>query len=184
MKKRILALLLCAVTLLSMTVLTGAAAESGSASADEPAPAVESAPLEGPAAEAIPEQTEAPAPEALTPETEEEPETEAETQPEEEAEAGTDETPEGETSLFDRILACTVLDDVWAIMDEAGEDALDALTDDQWAQIDAKIEALEPEPLPAVVLSADTEETAISETVYPTVSYTDVAPFGAPVVGE
>lgn len=70
MKKRILALLLCAVTLLSMTVLTGAAAESGSASADEPAPAAEPAPLEGPAAEAIPEQTE-----ALAPEAEEEPQT-------------------------------------------------------------------------------------------------------------
>lgn len=181
MKKRILALLLCAVTLLSMTVLTGAAAESGSASADEPAPAAEPAPLEEPAAEAIPEQTEAPAPEA---EDEPQPEDEPEAEAEEETEAGTDETPAGETSLFERILACTVLDDVWAIMDEAGEDALDALTDDQWAQIDAKIEALEPEPLPAVVLSADTEETAISETVYPTVSYTDVAPFGAPVVGE
>lgn len=166
MKKRILALLLCAVTLLSMTILTGAAAESGSAPADELAPTAEPAP------EVTPEQTEAPAPEAENePQTEEVPQTE------------TDGTPAGETSLFDRLLACTVLDDIWAIMDAAGEDALDALTDDQWAQIDAKIEALEPEPAPAIVIE-ESQPPVPSEVDYVMINYTNVAPLGDPVTGQ
>ena len=85
--------------------------------------------------------------------------------------------------LFDKIMACTTLDDIWAAFDEASDETVNALTDEQNAQIDAKIEALEPAPAPAVVIEESTEETVPSEIVYRTVNYTYVAPFGEPVTG-
>ena len=85
--------------------------------------------------------------------------------------------------LFDKIMACTTLDDIWAAFDEASDETVNALTDEQNAQIDAKIEALEPAPAPAVVIEENNEETVPSEIVYRTVNYTFVAPFGDPVTG-
>lgn len=85
--------------------------------------------------------------------------------------------------LFNKIMACTTLDDIWAAFDEASDEAVNALTDEQNAQIDAKIEALEPAPAPAVVIEESNEETVPSEIVYRTVNYTFVAPFGDPVTG-
>lgn len=85
--------------------------------------------------------------------------------------------------LFNKIMACTTLDDIWAAFDEASDETVNALTDEQNAQIDAKIEALEPAPAPAVVIEESDEETVPSEIVYRTVNYTNVAPFGDPVTG-
>lgn len=85
--------------------------------------------------------------------------------------------------LFNKIMACTTLDDIWAAFDEASDETVNALTDEQNAQIDAKIEALEPAPAPAVVIEESDEETVPSEIVYRTVNYTFVAPFGDPVTG-
>lgn len=85
--------------------------------------------------------------------------------------------------LFNKIMACTTLDDIWAAFDEASDETVNALTDEQNAQIDAKIEALEPAPAPAVVIEESNEETVPSEIVYRTVNYTFVAPFGDPVTG-
>ncbi len=85
--------------------------------------------------------------------------------------------------LFNKIMACTTLDDVWAAFDEASDETVNALTDEQNEQIDAKIEALEPAPAPAVVIEESNEETVPSEIVYGTVNYTFVAPFGDPVTG-
>lgn len=85
--------------------------------------------------------------------------------------------------LFNKIMACTTLDDIWAAFDEASDETVNALTDEQNAQIDAKIEALEPAPAPAVVIEESSEETVPSEIVYRTVNYTYVAPFGDPVTG-
>ena len=58
-----------------------------------------------------------------------------------------------------------------------------ALTDEQNAQIEAKIAALEPEPLPPVVIGETKDEPVTSEIIYPTVNFDKVAPFGAPVGG-
>lgn len=85
--------------------------------------------------------------------------------------------------LFNKIMACTTLDDIWAAFDEASDETVNALTDEQNVQIDAKIEALEPAPAPAVVIEESNEETVPSEIVYRTVNYTFVAPFGDPVTG-
>lgn len=85
--------------------------------------------------------------------------------------------------LMKKIMACKTLDDIWAAFDEASDETVNALTDEQNAQIDAKIEALEPAPAPAVVIEESDEETVPSEIVYRTVNYTNVAPFGDPVTG-
>lgn len=85
--------------------------------------------------------------------------------------------------LMKKIMACKTLEDIWAAFDEASDETVNALTDEQNAQIDAKIEALEPAPAPAVVIEESDEETVPSEIVYRTVNYTNVAPFGDPVTG-
>lgn len=84
--------------------------------------------------------------------------------------------------LFNKIMACTTLDDIWAAFDEASDEAIAALTDEQNAQIDAKIAALEPAPLPAIVIEKS-EPPVESEICRATVNFTDVAPFGEPVTG-
>lgn len=86
-------------------------------------------------------------------------------------------------SLFDRIMACTSLEEIDAILAEATDAEFAALTDAENWQIDAHIASLEPAPLPAVVIDESTEETVPSEIIYPTVSFTNVAPLGSPVVG-
>lgn len=86
--------------------------------------------------------------------------------------------------LFAKIMACTTLDEIWAVFDEAPDAAINALTDEQNAQIDTKIEALEPAPAPAVIIEESNEKTVPSEIVYRTVNYTFVAPFGDPVTGS
>ena len=84
--------------------------------------------------------------------------------------------------LFNKIMACTTLDEIWAIFEEATDEAIAALTDEQNAQIDAKIAALEPAPLPAIVIE-ESEPPVESEICRATVNFTDVAPFGKPVTG-
>lgn len=85
--------------------------------------------------------------------------------------------------LFKKIMACTTLDEIWALFEEATEEAIAALTDEQNELIDAKIAELEPAPAPAIVIEESTDEIVPSEIVYPTVNYTYVAPFGEPVTG-
>ena len=95
----------------------------------------------------------------------------------------TDESCQCVCHLFNKIMACKTLDEIWAIFEEATDEAIAALTDEQNAQIDAKIAALEPAPAPAIVVEQSNDETVPSEIVYPTVNYTYVAPFGEPVTG-
>ena len=85
--------------------------------------------------------------------------------------------------LFNKIMACTTLDEIWTAFDNASDETIDALTDKQNAKIDAKIKALEPAPVPAVAVEEGNEKTVQSDVVYRTVNYTFVAPFGDPVTG-
>lgn len=87
------------------------------------------------------------------------------------------------TALFDQLMACTTLDELFTLADKTPEEQLLALTDEQNAQIEAKIAALEPEPLPPVVIGETKDEPVTSEIIYPTVNFDKVAPFGAPVGG-
>ena len=86
-------------------------------------------------------------------------------------------------SLFEKLMACKTLDELFAIVDVTPEEELMALTDEENAEIEAKIAALESEPLPPVVLEECENESVISEIIYPAVNFANVAPFGAPVEG-
>ena len=86
-------------------------------------------------------------------------------------------------SLFDRLMTCETLEQLFALVDATSEDELLALTEDENVQIAIKIEALEPEPYPAVVIDDTVEDTVQSEIVSLGVNISDVAPFRAPVEG-
>lgn len=90
--------------------------------------------------------------------------------------------------LFDKIMKCESFDEIRALLDEASEEAINALTDEQNEQIDAKIEAYiasnMPVPAPAIIIEEVHETTVPSEIVHPTVNYTNVAWFGTPVTGQ
>ncbi len=84
--------------------------------------------------------------------------------------------------LYRRIMACGTIDEIWEILDNADEASFSLLSEEQNAKIDARIEELEPEPAPAIVIEEATE-TVPSIIEYGLVSFTDVAPLGEPVTG-
>ena len=86
-------------------------------------------------------------------------------------------------NLFERLMACEHYEELWEILEAASEEELMALTAEQRAQIEEKILALEPQPLPEVVIQESSDVPVVSEIIYPTVNFTNVAPFGSPVVG-
>ena len=84
--------------------------------------------------------------------------------------------------LFNKIMACTTLEEIEAMIEATPEDVLRSLSEEQIAQVEAHMEALMPAPLPAIVIEAS-EPPVESEICRATVNYTDVAPFGEPVTG-
>lgn len=124
--------------------------------------------------------TSTPEPET-TPEETPTPEDEGEAAPT--PEASSEATPAAENDLFDRLMACETLEAVFALIDETPEEELMQLSESQIVEVEAKIAALEPEPLPAVVIEESNDEPVVSEIIYPTVNFDDVAPLGDPVVG-
>ena len=84
--------------------------------------------------------------------------------------------------LFERIMACETMEEMEALIAETPEEELKALTEEQIADIEARMEALMPAPLPAIVIE-ESEPPVASEGYRPTVNYACVAPFGAPVTG-
>ena len=88
------------------------------------------------------------------------------------------------SDLYERIMACETLDEIWEIVDQAQEADFAALTEAENQAIEARIADLEPQPLPPVVLEETESEPPVeSEIYYPTVNYTNVAPFREPVQG-
>lgn len=88
-----------------------------------------------------------------------------------------------ESSLFERLMVCETLEELFAIVDETPQEELLALTEEENAQLEVKIAELEPEPLPPVVVEETNDVPVVSEIIYPTVNFDNVAPFGAPVEG-
>ena len=194
MKRKILALLLSLAMLLSIggmvegTLAVGISVDSTRSSVTlgevDPVPTPTPEATVEPTPEATPETT----PDATpAPDTTPAPEDEGEATPtptvEPEATPTPTVEPKTEPSLFERLMACTTLEELFTLADETPEEELLALTDDENAQIEAKITALEPEPLPAVVIEESSDEPVPSEIIYPTVNFDEVAPFGDPVVG-
>ena len=88
----------------------------------------------------------------------------------------TDENCECGCHLFDRLMACTTIEEMDAIFASTEDTLFDALTDEQWAQIDAHYCAIEPPPAPAIILEVSDPPVA-SEIYSETVNYSNVAPF-------
>ena len=84
--------------------------------------------------------------------------------------------------LFNKIMACTTLEEIEAMIEATPEDVLRSLSEEQIAQVEAHMEALMPTPLPAIVIE-ESEPPVESKICRATVNYTDVAPFGEPVTG-
>ena len=80
-----------------------------------------------------------------------------------------------ELSLFDRLMACTTIEEMDAIFVATDDALLDALSDEQWEQIDAHFAEIAPAPIPALPTYDDAPVT--SEIVYVTKNYDNVAPF-------
>ena len=79
-------------------------------------------------------------------------------------------------------MAAETMEAFEAIVEETPEEQLKALTEEQVAQVEAHADSLEPEPLPPIDVTPS-EPPVQSEVYRPTVNYTNVAPFGAPVTG-
>lgn len=95
-------------------------------------------------------------------------------------------------SLFDRLMKCETYAELVGVVEAATEEELMGLTPEQAAQAEEKMLALEPQPLPEIVIGEDGKVAAEapsadgpvdSEIIYPTVNFDNVAPFGEPVVG-
>ena len=97
--------------------------------------------------------------------------------------AADDEQAAGDASLFEKLMAAATLEEFDQIAAAATEEELAALTDEENAQIEAHIEAMEPKPLPAVVIDEAENQPVPSEIVQGTVNFSNVAPLGDPVVG-
>lgn len=69
------------------------------------------------------------------------------------------------------------------VLEEATDEESASLTDEENMEIGAYIESFEQAPLPPVVITKFDDEPVASEIIYPTVSFTRVAPFGMPVTG-
>ena len=82
--------------------------------------------------------------------------------------------------LMKKIMECKTLEEIWEVLEAASEETLEALTEEQMAKIEAKIEELEPAPAPAVTVKA-ADSIVESEIFATAVNYTNVAPFGEPV---
>lgn len=87
----------------------------------------------------------------------------------------TDESCECGCHLFDRLMACTTIEEMDAIFVATDDALLDALSDEQWEQIDAHFAEIAPAPIPALPTYDDAPVT--SEIVYVTKNYDNVAPF-------
>ena len=91
--------------------------------------------------------------------------------------------------LFERVMACETLEEIWDILDEATDEELDALTEEQYNEIDTFIVNLIEQDIAAKkapeekIAEEHPDTTEDSEIIYPTVNMDDVAPLGAPVVG-
>ena len=87
--------------------------------------------------------------------------------------------------LFDRLMECETFEEMLILLDGVTEEDLKILTEEQVALIGEKIVELMPEPLPPVGAVEEDEEAEpiVSEILYPTVDFDNVAPFGDPVVG-
>lgn len=80
-------------------------------------------------------------------------------------------------SLFDRLMTCETLEQLFALTDVTPKDKLNALTDEEVAQVEEKITALILDYQSTEKWNnTSLDELEVSEIIYPTVNYDEVAP--------
>ena len=77
--------------------------------------------------------------------------------------------------LYNKLMAAKSIEEMDAIFAATDDALLDALSDEQWEQIDAHFAEIAPAPIPALPTYDDAPVT--SEIVYVTKNYDNVAPF-------
>lgn len=87
-------------------------------------------------------------------------------------------------NLFERLMNCSVLEDLLEIIEMASDDELAMLTSSERRAIDERIIELEPEPTPTIVVGESNGEVAKGEIIYSLVSFKNVAPLGDPIMSE
>ena len=97
--------------------------------------------------------------------------------------AAAETTQSAPATLYERVMAATTVESAETILNGATEQESDALSEEQIQAISAHMVSLMPAPLPAVTVEKSNDKPVQSEIVYPTVTVTDAAPFGSPVVG-
>lgn len=85
--------------------------------------------------------------------------------------------------LVAKLLATENVDAFFALADTVTQEQYAAMTQEQLAQIDAHLTAIEPKPAPAIILDNNDAPVA-SEICTPTKNFTNVAPLGDPVTGK
>lgn len=86
-------------------------------------------------------------------------------------------------SLFELIMKCKSLGEIWTIMESASEEEMMCLTDAEWEEIDALVGRIINES-ETKIETDESDPIVESNVIYPTVTFIDVAPFGKPVEGK
>ena len=85
--------------------------------------------------------------------------------------------------VFKRLMEYDNFEEFITLLESISDEDYMKFTEEQLEQIDQKFMELVPQPLPPVEIKETTDEPVVSEIIYPTVNYANVAPFGAPVEG-
>lgn len=94
-----------------------------------------------------------------------------------------------ELSLFERLMTCETLEEFWGLLEGYTDEKLEALlNEEQLLQLNEKLDSLLPPPAPKVIVEESVDNGSSdpmedSKVIYPTVNYSNVAPFGEPVIG-
>ena len=87
-------------------------------------------------------------------------------------------------SLFERLMATETIDEFEQIVNSATYEEIATLSATQIEEINVHLNEIEPEPLPEIIIEDPVYEIIQSEIDFPTVSFSEVAPLGKPVIGE
>ena len=97
-----------------------------------------------------------------------------------------DPTPAAEidtAAIVERLLAAATLEELAESVEALSDAEIAALSEEQIAAIEARFVALEPAPLPPVVIDETADAPVESEIFYPSRNYSNAAPFRDPVSG-
>ncbi len=92
-------------------------------------------------------------------------------------------------NLFQQLMDCETLEEFWNLLEGYTDEELKVLLDDEkFLQLNKKLDSLLPPSAPQVIMEEDvdngsSDQMEDSKVIYPTVNYSNVAPFGEPVIG-